>query len=78
MYIQHLGAVNYKALTEITNEERMTKYHVQVLLVLPLQAGLPPAAAASSAAGDGSGRGMRPGRCGHPAAATSLHPRALP
>lgn len=29
MYIQHLGQVNLKTLTDITTEERMLKYHVQ-------------------------------------------------
>ena len=29
IYIQHLGAINIKRLNEITNEERMLKFHVQ-------------------------------------------------
>ena len=29
IYIQHLGAINIKKLTEITSEERMLKFHIQ-------------------------------------------------
>lgn len=30
IYIQHLGQINTKALYELTSEERMIKFHVQV------------------------------------------------
>ncbi len=30
IYIQHLGQINIKALTELTTEDRMIKFHVQV------------------------------------------------
>lgn len=30
IYIQHLGQINVKALNELTSEERMVKFHVQV------------------------------------------------
>ena len=29
IYIQHLGAINYKKLEAVTTEERMIKFHVQ-------------------------------------------------
>lgn len=30
IYIQQLGQLQYKKLTELTSEERMIKFHVQV------------------------------------------------
>ena len=29
IFIQHLGAINYKKMSEITTEDRMIKFHVQ-------------------------------------------------
>ena len=29
IYVQHLGAINYKKLAEVTTEERMIRFHVQ-------------------------------------------------
>jgi hypothetical protein len=29
IYVQHLGAINYKKMLEVTTEERMIKFHVQ-------------------------------------------------
>lgn len=29
IYIQHLGAINYKKMQEVTTEERMIRFHVQ-------------------------------------------------
>lgn len=31
IYVQHLGQINAKALYELTTEDRMLKFHVQVM-----------------------------------------------